>query len=261
MDPSNLFWSKQLRRDHTSPKKHTVCSIQRQYNYQNNIQKNHYPTMMPNTRRYQRPLKMSELVKEVRYLKQEAMEKINLETESQKTFESMQKQIDLLQNCFESFTSMIVDECEDLRNDQMKSFEEVNKIDNKYTDIIDNSFKPICDNLSRNTSMKLSNMQNQINDLRNLILLNNKENNNMHCNCHKYNNNRPTHSQEQPVKDYSTTFDEKFKPNLPENESIATLKNTVAKQQQIIDELKRKFSYIDRNITNTKLTKMTEDNL
>ena len=185
MDPSSLNWSKQLRRDAPLSSKHTVSSIQKAYHCHNRTDQNMQ-------KRYQRPPRISELVKEIRYLKQEAMEKITLENESQKTFESIQKQMDLLRNCFESFTSMIVDECEDLRNDQLKAFEDINEAENKYSNQMHNAFRPICDNMARSTSMKLLNLQNQINDLRNLILLNNKEKESVHRrNYHKCNNDTP----------------------------------------------------------------------
>ena len=263
MDSSNLLWSKQLRRDYSLPQKHTVCSLQRDYHFNQ--------TMIPN-RKYKRPPRMSELVREVRYLKQEALEKINLEAESQKTFESMQNQINLLRKCFESFTSMIVDECEDLRNDQLKSVEDVHQFAHKYNasnksiqeslKSMELSFKSIVDNLATNTSNKLINLQKQIDELRNIMLLQHQEKekenfikhlgiNDNDNKCHsKY---RSTSSQQSQYKTQCvSSAPSPSYLDLADAQAITALTSTVAEQQVVIDELKRKLKHIDRTMNMNK---------
>ena len=272
MSSSHLIWSRQLRRD------------------QNDHQQ--MMALVPTKKRYQRPPRMSELVKEINYLKQEALEKINLEEESQKTFESIQKQIDTLRHCFESFTSMMVDEVEDLRKDQLRTLEDVHESEDKNSSVIQSTVEstiqtavqPICDEIERNASIKMANIHNelraQINELRNLMILNaktleqekmnriqfQKEQNGCNQYSHFPQENRPGNIPNsfptpcEPNDRYQSHTEYTNPPNremksVPEyqrsseSEAIAALTNTVARQQDIIEDLKSRIRRIDRNIT------------
>ena len=190
----------------------------------------------------------------------------------------MQNQINLLRKCFESFTSMIVDECEDLRHDQLKSVEDVNQFANKYNSSnksiqeslksMELSFKSIVDNLATNTTNKLINLQKQIDELRNLMLLQHQEKEKEHFIKHLGINNihskyRSTSSQQSqyksqfvssaPPPSYSHIADAQHQTHSADtNEAINALTSTVAEQQVVIDELKRKLKHIDRTINMNK---------
>ena len=305
MDPSSLLWSKQLRRDYSSPTKHTINSLQRNYHF--NQYQNRNTLQMNSNRKYQRPPRMSELAREVRHLKQEAMEKVNLEAESQKTFECMQNDINLLRRCFESFTSMIVDECEDLREDHLKSAQDLNQFENKFNKStkhihdslksMEASFKAIVDNLASNTTNNLINLQQQIDELRNIISVQHQQNerknmlkqlgldNNINDNCNHHNPQIHTNECDQSTNHISTSshpsqFKKQFISTAPsavyptahshtqnlknpsivanvqthQDAAITTLTSTVAEQQTVIDELKRKLKHIDKTI-NMNVTK------
>ena len=221
------------------------------------------------------------------------MEKINLEEESQKTFESIHKQIDILRHCFESFTSMMVDEVEDLRKDQLRTLEDVHESEDKNSSVIQSTVEstiqtavqPICDEIERNASIKMANIHNelraQINELRNLMILNAKtleqekmnriqfqKEQNVYNQCSHClpQENRPRNipnslatpcepnDRYQSHKEYTNPPNRGMK-SVPEyqrsseSEAIAALTNTVARQQDIIEDLKSKIRLIDRNIT------------
>lgn len=120
-----MNWSNQLRRtNHFSDptvssfqKSPMTTAVSRVHHHANHM----CPFCQPH-QPYRRPMKISEIEKEVRKLKHESVHMINLENESQKTFQHLKNEINLLRNCFDSFSQIIIEECEQLRADMDKTF-------------------------------------------------------------------------------------------------------------------------------------------